>query len=86
MCDEKKRIWIPMESMSLRMRIIVIAHCASAGHRGMNVTHDHVHQKFEWKTLRADVNDFVAHCLHCVVIGDTKVPSLGEAVHGAAGN
>ena len=38
MRNSKQAIWVPQEATSLQLRLMVIAHSACAGHRGINAT------------------------------------------------
>ena len=67
------RIWVP-DSNQLRLRIMIIGHCSTAGHRGTQTTITVISEKFWWQTLDEDVKKFVSKCLHCIPNGPTRIP------------
>ena len=76
------RIWVPTED--LRVRICVIAHAGSSGHRGIDITASRIKKHFYWKYMNKDIDLFCKNCLHCRVSGDSMIPRpLGEAIHGS---
>ena len=76
-------VWIPFgESGQLRLRVMIIAHCASAGHRGIQATTKTISQRFYWDGMREDVKNFCLNCLHCLRYKATIVPRpFGEVLH-----
>lgn len=60
-------IWIPEQSIDIQMKLIVAAHCGTAGHRGAVATFNALREKFIWKNMEEDVKIFVQHCIHCLV-------------------
>jgi len=81
-------IWIPNEAVDLQLRICIIGHTSTAGHRGTNGTESAIREVYHWTTLRDDVRDFVRSCIHCVsTTGGDKVPRpFGPAFHGTSAN
>ena len=63
--DVEERLVVP-EDVSLRTEIIRLAHSSPhAGHPGIDKTYDLISRDYFWKTLRANVSDFVKSCPHC---------------------
>ncbi|CEP01149.1 hypothetical protein PBRA_008461, partial [Plasmodiophora brassicae] len=84
--NEDKAVLIPchLDCKSLRLRILIIGHCASAGHRAYDVTKQMIMERFVWKKISQDIQAMCQQCLHCITTrGGKKVPRpLGEALHG----
>lgn len=78
-------------SGSFRLRLIIIAHCGSGGHRKVEATTSAVLRHFYWDGIRQDVKAFCDKCLHCLPTLGRKVPrpfgqtltaeKPGEVVH-----
>lgn len=81
-------IWIPEQSDDLHLRLCVIAHTSSSGHRAHSSTEKILRKSFFWSTLSADVRTFVHSCIHCLCTsGGGKVPRpFGPSVHGTNPN
>ena len=67
------RVWIPPQATQLKTRLIVIAHCGWAGHRGIYATTTAIANRFKWKGLTKDVKLRLEKCLHCVTTRGGKV-------------
>jgi len=69
------KIWIPDEAAELQLKLLVIAHCGQAGHRGADSTESILKETYHWTGLKEDVIEFTKACLHCIV-GKTghKIP------------
>jgi hypothetical protein len=79
------KIWIP--SSDLQLRIMIIAHCSSSGHRGIDVTLKKIKDHFWWGDMDEDVENFVRSCLHCLVNLKKIIPRpMGEQLHAAEPN
>ncbi|GLE11378.1 hypothetical protein PINS_up023758 [Pythium insidiosum] len=63
--NEDGRVWIPDTATSLQLRLCIVAHFGPAGHRGVKTTLDTLRDKFVWRDMHQDVEDFVKRCLHC---------------------
>ena len=59
-------IWVPPDADQLQLRLIIIAHCGSAGHRGKHATLAALSSRFFWSGMRADIDEFLRQCLHCL--------------------
>ena len=79
------RIYVP--DCDLRVRLCVIAHAGSSGHRGIAQTVRAL-RKYYWPTMRPDVNKFCKQCLHCAVADPRKVipRPLGTQTHAKQPN
>lgn len=64
-----KRVWIPHEAEDLRVRMTVISHQGSMGHRGVSNTLSALQEKFLWMGQEKDVKGFIHDCLHCLSNG-----------------
>ena len=80
------RIFVP-DSEDLRVRLCVIAHCGSAGHRGIQQTFK-ILKKFYWPKMLPDVKNFCRQCIHCSVADPRKVipRPLGMQMHAQTRN
>ena len=81
-------VLIPSDDYELQLRLLIIAHAGSAGHRRIDATCHELKQRFFWKGMSADVEKFCKLCLHCTVsMGGEIVPRpFGEQVHGSTAN
>jgi len=81
-------IWIPDACSDLQLRICIIAHTSSAGHRAIDATESAIRRKFHWSTISEDVGTFVKRCIHCIsTLKGKRVPRpFGPAVHGTFAN
>lgn len=72
----------------MQLRLCIIAHADSSGHRGSGSTEQALRSIFNWSTLTEDVRDFIRACIHCLsTSGGEKVPRpFGPAVHGTGPN
>lgn len=85
--DENGRIWIPDAAVELQFRLCCIAHSGAAGHRGAGTTAKELGTRYQWRTLKDDVNYFVKECHHCLSRGPNKMPRpLGEQLHSDTPN
>ncbi len=93
--DEEERIWkrdgkfwIPRTALELQLKIIVISHAGSLGHRGQDATKSIVRENFWWASLDNDVDQLVRRCLHCIVSRSGKLISrpLSHALHAERPN
>jgi transposase InsO family protein len=80
--DVHDKVYVPAAS-DLRLRIMVIAHAGTTGHRGQSTTRDIVQQRYCWESSSADIDSFVRQCPHCVPSrGALATPRpLAEAAH-----
>ena len=82
---EDKKIWVP--SHDLALRIMVVSHSGSAGHRGVDATTITIKSSFWWPKLTQDVQRFVKDCLHCELNKGAVIPRpWGTALHADAPN
>ena len=80
-------VWIPRSAAELQLRLMVIAHAGTAGHRGMAATSHILSQRYWWEGQAERVRELCATCLHCVSsqTGETRVPrTLSERLHASA--
>lgn len=84
MIKHKSRVWIPPDDLDLKLRLLVISHCGSIGHTGMEATESILRENFIWDDMQADVTQFVRGCIHCMVSRSGKmIPRpLGHTLHG----
>lgn len=82
------KIWIPNQDLELQLKLIVVSHCGSVGHRGIDGTKSILKEDFYWKTLDHDVHELVKGCLHCIVsrAGEIVPRPLAHALHGEKPN
>lgn len=79
---------IPDQDADLQLRLYVIAHTGSAGHRSISATKTAVSQAFGWSTMSEDIALFVSSCIHCLSSrGGGKTPRpFGPALFGTKPN
>ena len=75
---ESGRIWIPDEASELQVRLCVVAHFGTSGHRRVDVTTQNAAELYTWTTLKQDVHLFVKQCLHCSATDGTLLHVLGK--------
>jgi hypothetical protein len=63
--EEKVEFGFPTQD--LRIRILVIGHCLSSGHRGGDTTAQVINEYFWWNSISEDCRNFVKGCLHCLL-------------------
>lgn len=82
------RIWIPEESVDIKLKLLVCAHCGMGGHRGIEATESIILEKFYWENLHDDVKAFVGGCLHCMLsrAGSMIHRPLAHAMHASKPN
>lgn len=85
---EGSHICIPPEAAELKMKILILSHCGSIGHRGIDATESIIREHFRWKRMAGDIRDFVTGCLQCIVTrsGEAISRPLGSTNHGARPN
>jgi ribosomal protein S17 len=81
-------VWIP-DDRELIIRLLVVAHAARGGHRGVQSTRAVLRERFAWTSMDQDVKDFVSQCLHCQWVSASN-PSdsrpLRQQIHGTRMN
>ena len=77
-------VWIPNDASDLQLRLCIIAHTGTSGHRGLQATEKSLRSKFKWDSLTADVRAFVRACIHCIsTTGGERIPRpFGPAFFG----
>ena len=81
------QIWIPDNSTGLQLRLCIIAHMGAAGHRSIQPTMSRLCERFIWKTIKADIQEFVSKCLHCLSNTGSVIPRpWGEVLHSDVPN
>ena len=85
---ERGRIWVPSSDLELQLRVLVVSHCGTIGHRGKDATLSILLESFWWPDISEDVNGFVKGCLHCLLTrtGDMVPRPLAHALHGTKPN
>ena len=79
--NEDGKMVIPEDADDLKMRLCVVAHAGRAGHRGINTTIKSLQGLYFWVNMAEDVKAFIKDCLHCIVVGGSRVPRpLGSTV------
>ncbi|KAF1330768.1 hypothetical protein FI667_g4937, partial [Globisporangium splendens] len=67
------RVWIPEEAHDLLERLLVISHCGSRGHRGMDVMQNQLKAVFEVVRLKELVRRFCNECLLCLHVKGGRI-------------
>eukprot|EP00171_Calliarthron_tuberculosum_P001006 IDg1006t1 len=78
------KIWIPENDVDLQLKLMVVAHCGTMGHRGVAATESVIREDFIWANLSKDAAEFVKNCIHCIMTrtGEMVPRPLGTALHG----
>ena len=86
--NKEGAIWAPDTASDLQLRLCIIAHTGSSGHRGASSTASVLRANYFWSTTASDVRSFVRACIHCLsTVGGGRVPRpFGPSVHGTAPN
>jgi Integrase zinc binding domain/Integrase core domain len=86
--NDQGKIWIPVNAVSMHVRLCVITHSGRGGHRGHQVTLTAIQYHYYWKGMSKDVKVFVGSCFHCIssAPGETTPRPLGEALHATKPN
>lgn len=82
------RVWLPVNAHELQLKLLTIAHCGTAGHRGADATFESLKPYFTWIGQRRDTADFVAACLFCNLSKTgAKIPRpLAATLHASRPN
>lgn len=88
LCDERNSIWIPDEANDLQLRLCIVAHTSSAGHRGIQDTKKALHSSFFWSTMQDDIKQFIKYCIHCLLTtrGNQEPRPYGPSFYGTESN
>lgn len=88
MVYHRGKVWIPEGDDQLWNRILVVAHCGSAGHRGVSSTTKAVQKYCSAQGLRTRVLNFAKQCLLCLQTkGGTTIPRpLGRTIQAQGPN
>lgn len=62
----RDKIWIPSNAHALQLTLMVIAHTANAGHRGIESTVARLQERFHWNGMRKDAETFIQARIHCI--------------------
>lgn len=83
-----KVIWIPDKSSDLQLRICIIAHTSTAGHRGSDATASAIHRKFSGVPSMRTLPLSSSGCIHRIsTLGGKRAPRpFGPNVHGTSVN
>lgn len=77
-----QRVYVP-DKADLRRRLLALAHCGDAGHRGERATRLHLEAHYWWYTLDTDVANFVAGCAVCPLLRQALIDTtFGTIVRG----
>ena len=69
------KTWIPSEDNELQLKLLVISHCGTGGHRGKDATYNTLKERYFWDTMKEDSEVFVRNCIHCILSrGGERVP------------
>ena len=82
------KIWISCDDAELKLKLMVISHCGSVGHRGADDTKSILKEKYAWKYMDDDVDKFVRGCFHCILsrTGEMIPLPMASALHGEKPN
>jgi transposase InsO family protein len=69
---------------NLRLRLMIISHCSSAGHRGVQITLNALKSRFFWPNMKDFVEQFCKQCLHCLPHKLSVIPRpFGETLNAS---
>ena len=82
------QIWISCDDAKLKLKLMVISHCGSVGHREADATKSILKEKYAWKYMDDDVDKFVRGCFHCILsrTGEIIPRPSASALHGEKPN
>ncbi|KAH9185665.1 hypothetical protein AeNC1_012358 [Aphanomyces euteiches] len=88
------QIWIPdgldesQPPCNIKIRIMILAHCGAAGHRGIDSTTQTISERYFWTDMASDVTRFCKQCFHCQKSAAGKVipVPLGSQIHASMPN
>ena len=85
---KKGLVYIPKDEFELQVKLLVVSHCSTLGHRGMDATESVLCEEFYWDNVHKDVRNFVKGCVHCLITrsGSLIPRPLGSALHGKRPN
>ena len=63
--DSRRRIYVP-DRNHLRVRLCIVAHQGTAGHRAVDTTTKWLLEHFTWRNIDIDIRTIVHSCLHCL--------------------
>lgn len=64
--------WIPEKEEILKHKLLVKAHCRSAGPHSKDKTKNMLRSALLWRQLEKDVEEFVQNCLQCIIARSGK--------------
>ena len=81
-------IWIPHTDEDMKLKLLVVSHCGSMGHRGAAATKSVLKEMFYWKDMDRDAENFVSKCFHCILTrsGGLIPRPIATALHGQKPN
>jgi hypothetical protein len=81
---KNEKIWIPDRATHLQICICVMAHARLNGHSTAEKTYQIVRERFEWTSMKADIETFCNQCLHCIGgrLGKKIPRPLSSTLHG----
>eukprot|EP00644_Phytophthora_capsici_P015120 jgi/Phyca11/127635/e_gw1.71.207.1 len=69
------KLWVPDSAKELRQRILIVAHCGSQGHRGLDAMLTTIKSVFLISSLEQHCRQFLKRCLLCKhVKGGNVIP------------
>jgi hypothetical protein len=69
--DYTERVWkkdgrvIIPDADDLRLKLMIMAHCALTGHRGVEITLHTLESVVYWRGMRKDLTAMIQDCIHC---------------------
>lgn len=84
----EERNLIPDGDLELQLKLLVVGHCARAGHRGSDSTYGLLRESFCWKNMQSDCKEFVQHRIHCMIAkeGNRVSRLFSLTLHGSKQN
>lgn len=81
-------IWIPDNDYKLQLRLCIISHSGTAGHRGQDATEQALKKRYKWNGLSEQIRLFVRKCLLCRMNNEGRMEPrpYGEAIHATGNN
>ena len=71
--NDRGVLWIPVDDVILKLRIIIAEHTGLGGHWSWPATLATVRSHFVWHKMSDDVESFVRSCLHCLCTETGKI-------------
>lgn len=67
LCRFRNYTWVPDQADDLQLRLLIVAHCGTAGHHSTGTIENVLREQFTWSTLKEGTREFVVDSIHCLM-------------------